>query len=114
MDYITRTITRALLAIGLVLALSSCTTEEWIALRFSERGASQAQIDQAVRVARCESGLNPGAVSASGTYLGLFQMSREYHMHRPGMDQWWTAQGNAAAAASLWAEAGWAPWSCSP
>lgn len=67
-----------------------------------------------MEVATCESGLRPDAVSPSGTYLGLFQMHRRYHAHRPGMDQPLTPWGNTMAALDLFLEQGWRPWSCRP
>lgn len=73
----------------------------------------------AMRVARCESGLNPGAVSKSGTYVGLFQLSGRYHQPRAQrMGFTWAqmteALPNAQVAADLFHEQGWRPWTCRP
>lgn len=102
---------RAAAAALLLIALCGCSAEQWIRFRFAERGATPAEQDEAVAVAWCESRLNPAA--RNGEYLGLFQLGH-YHYDRPGMDAPLTAAGNAAAAADLWVEAGWTPWSCRP
>lgn len=71
--------------------------------------------EQAVRVANCESTLNPGATN--GAHAGLFQISRQYHqplVARLGFtwEQMFTAQPNATVAAALYEQSGWQPWSC--
>lgn len=91
--------------------------------------------DSAVRVARCESTLNPGAVSAGGGNWGLFQVNRAAHESDfvqfanalldgqgiPAEDPRRTFEGgtlnadlNAAYARKLYSgSGGWGPWSCS-
>jgi hypothetical protein len=66
---------------------------------------------QAVRVARCESGLRTWA--SNGQYLGLFQMgsyARARYGH--GSDAWTQAR----AAYRYFVDAGrdWSPWTCRP
>jgi hypothetical protein len=67
--------------------------------------------EQAVAVARCESGLTTGA--ENGQYLGLFQMgsyARSTYGHS------WNAWGQARAAYRYFVDSGrdWSPWSCRP
>jgi hypothetical protein len=66
---------------------------------------------EAIRVARCESGMHTDAVN--GQYLGLFQMGsheRQLFGHGP------SAQEQASAAHRYFVYAGqtWSPWSCRP
>lgn len=67
--------------------------------------------DQAVRVARCESGLTIGATN--GQYLGLFQMG-SYARSKYGHA--WNPWGQARAAYRYFVDSGrdWSPWSCKP
>lgn len=74
--------------------------------------------DEAVRVATCESGLNPGATN--GSHDGLFQQSRAYWSGRASQygfagasayDPW----ANAMVSAGMVRDTGgWSHWSCSP
>jgi hypothetical protein len=70
----------------------------------------------ALAVARCESGLNPAAVSPGGANLGLFQVNTVHRGRWEAMGysqaDMLTAGPNIAVARSLWAEQGWGPWSC--
>lgn len=67
--------------------------------------------DQAVAVARCESGLY--VYAQNGQYLGLFQMG-EYARARYGHS--WTALGQSRAAYAYFRDSGsdWSPWQCKP
>ena len=78
--------------------------------------------DKAVRVARCESGLNPNAVSPGGGNHGLFQIN---NVHRPmveGMGYKWSdiynPYVNSKIAKIIYDDAvrrgqwGWQPWGC--
>jgi hypothetical protein len=65
--------------------------------------------DQAVRVAACESGRNPGA--DSGTYKGLFQLGP----HLAGTvdfygGDWFDPMTNAQVARDLYLASGWSSW----
>ncbi len=66
---------------------------------------------QAIRVARCESGLTIGATN--GQYLGLFQMG-SYARSKYGHS--WNPWGQARAAYRYFVDSGkdWSPWSCKP
>jgi hypothetical protein len=65
----------------------------------------------AVRVARCESGLSVWA--RNGQYLGLFQMgSRERSIYGHGNNAW--AQSRAAKRYFVATDRSWSPWTCKP
>lgn len=76
------------------------------------------QHNNAVRVAKCESSLNPKAINRknkNGTVdYGLFQLNSGGTMQSVGV----TAHSamnpyvNAKAAARLWKQRGWGPWVC--
>lgn len=71
-----------------------------------------------VRVATCESGLNPGA-SNGGRFLGLFQQAAQYWAGRAaqyGMAGRSAFDGyaNAYVSARMVRDGGWGPWECRP
>ena len=74
--------------------------------------------DQATRVAQCESGLNPAAVSPGGGNYGLFQINQVHAGQFPSVTgQSWSdvldPYANARYAAWLYnAAGGWGPWTC--
>ena len=73
--------------------------------------------DQAMRVADCESSLNPSAISSGGGNYGLFQIN---YVHQDNFQavtgQPWSANldpyANAAYAKYLYDQSGWGPWAC--
>lgn len=74
--------------------------------------------DQAVRVAQCESELNPRAVSPTNDH-GVMQLNARYHraqFERVTGVAWspnvYHASYNAAYAKWLWSQQGWGPWTC--
>lgn len=69
------------------------------------------QADEAVNVARCETGGTFSVYAQNGQYLGLFQMGA-YARSRYGHS--YTAYGQARAALAYWRAAGWSPWQCLP
>jgi hypothetical protein len=69
--------------------------------------------DKAIRVADCESSLNPMAASPGGTYLGLWQFSRATwkSYDGPGDDpREVNAFKQTEVAWRLFQDRGWAPW----
>ena len=72
---------------------------------------------KAVQVARCESGLNPRAVSPGGGNHGLFQIN---NVHQGTFQSvtgapWsavYDAEMNTRFAHWLWSQQGWGPWAC--
>ena len=71
--------------------------------------------EKAVAVAKCESGLRPGA--RNGPHAGLFQVNTAIHaarIKRMGytVAQMFQAGPNIAVARALYAESGWRPWTC--
>lgn len=72
----------------------------------------------AVRVASCESGLNPQA-SNGGSYLGLFQQAAAYWPDRARTygvagQSAFNPRANVIVSAGMVAGSGWAHWSCRP
>lgn len=74
--------------------------------------------DKAVDVARCESGMNPSAVSPGGGNHGLFQINtvhRESFASVTGVsweDGIYVAEHNTRFARWLYDDQGWSPWTC--
>jgi hypothetical protein len=73
---------------------------------------------QAVAVARCESGLNPAAVSPGGGNHGLFQINSVHKASFTAVTgQPWAAvrdaHWNVVFAKWLYDQQGWRPWACS-
>ena len=70
----------------------------------------------AVGVARCESGLNPHAISRGGGNWGLFQINKVHRGRVGAMGFAWEdlldARVNALVAKSIFDEQGWGPWAC--
>ena len=71
---------------------------------------------QAIGVARCESGLNPGAVSRGGGNWGLFQINTVHRSRVAQMGYQWEdlldPRVNSLVALSIFEEQGWSPWGC--
>ena len=89
----------------------SGSVEEAIAAYFGD------VYDQAYNVARCESGLNPEAVSPGGGNWGLFQINTVHQQRVANMGYSWDQildpWVNAAVARSIYDDAGgWGPWGC--
>ena len=110
-------IRRLMLVTGMVLALSACTPQEIIWHYFHDHGNHV--VEQANRVASCESGHNPQAVSPGGGNHGLFQIN---NVHRQQFEAvtgapWserYNPVHNTRYAEYLWETQGWSPWSCRP
>ena len=66
-----------------------------------------------LRVARCESGLNPNAVGGGGTYHGLYQFVPSTFASTPyGQYDIYDPWANANAAAWMWSEGAKGTWAC--
>ncbi|HUW02349.1 MAG TPA: transglycosylase SLT domain-containing protein [Acidimicrobiales bacterium] len=99
-------------AAGLFGACSpGATPQEHIGFFFQQHA------NDAVKIASCESGLNPAAVSSGGGNHGLFQINsvhRAAFERRTGAswskvyDPYW----NTMYARMLFDAQGWGPWSC--
>jgi hypothetical protein len=108
-----KTLARVGAAAALVVVLGGCTPQQWIQHSFGSRAP------EAIRVARCESSLNPRAVSPGGGNHGLFQIN---NVHRANFTrvtgQPWSAvynpHWNAVYAKRLFDQQGWRPWACKP
>lgn len=72
-----------------------------------------ARAPEAIRVAICESSLNPGAIGPGGR--GLFQINPRHHMWRVQAVRGTTLfdpMTNIRVAKHLFDEQGWRPWAC--
>ena len=89
-------------------------TEEEILGIIREAAATHGQSAQAmIRVARCESGLNPSAVGGGGAYFGLFQFVPSTFEATPyGDGDIFDPWANANAAGWMWAEGRKGEWVC--
>ncbi len=107
-------------ALGLVIGLSACdeSADVQTAIEQSFPGSLTAK---ATRVADCESGLNPKAVSPGGANHGLFQINSVHKATVQQMgyswDQIYDPYVNSQVAKRLYDEAarrgnGWSPWGC--
>ena len=82
------------------------------------RATFGAQGDNAVAVARCESGLNPAAYNAAGPYYGLFQIGAHHAANFQAVTGVSLAQGgrqagpNVQYAKWLYDRSGWGQWGC--
>jgi hypothetical protein len=109
-----RTLLAALAGIVLVAGVSSCTAED-----VSKEAIKQYFPDvytKAVAVAKCESGLNPAAVSPGGSNVGLFQINKVHASMVRSMGHSWNEMTdpyvNAKVARRIYNSSGWRPWSC--
>jgi hypothetical protein len=70
----------------------------------------------AIGVARCESHLNPAAISRGGGNWGLFQINTAHRGRVAAMGYQWEdlldARVNALVAKSIFDQQGWQPWGC--
>lgn len=75
-----------------------------------------AQHNKAIAVAKCESGMNPRAVSPGGGNHGLFQINSVHRSMVQQMGYSWSRiydpYVNAHVARTLWRQSGWGPWGC--
>jgi len=73
-----------------------------------------AEYEKAVRVATCESGLDPRAVSSGGGNHGLFQINNVHRGRVASMGYSWSdiydPYVNARVARTIYNESGWSPW----
>lgn len=103
------------LVIGLIAGLSACDEQTNVRTAIQQNFGSQHA--KATRVAECESGLNPRAVSAGGGNHGLFQINTVHKSMVRGMgyrwDQIYDPYVNARVAKRIYDQAGgWRPWGC--
>jgi len=104
------------LAFALLMGLSSCVPGTGDPARDAIRREFPEQYAKAERVAACESGLRPNAVSPGGANWGLFQINTTHKRMVANMGYSWDQildpYVNAKVARRLYNESGWRPWSC--
>lgn len=110
-----RTLAIAALALGLILASSACTQDDLSMLAIKQAFPAN-QYDKAVAVAKCESGLDPEAVSPGGGNWGLFQINKVHAPTLRKMGYQWSQitdpSVNAKLARAIYDQSGWKAWSC--
>ena len=106
----------AVVAVTLMTGLSSCATNSGDPVRDAIRREFPEQAAKAERVARCESGLRPNAVSPGGGNWGLFQINTVHRKLVASMGYSWDQildpYVNAKVARRLYNSSGWQPWAC--
>jgi len=117
-QHVKRILLGALVVLGLVLSLTGCDARS-MSRDAIRQNFPQSQHEKAYRVAECESGMNPRAVSPGGGNWGLFQINT---VHKPmvrSMGYDWDSQirdpyVNSKVARRIWNDAGgsWRPWAC--
>ena len=112
-----RTLLVLVACFGLVVALSACyRSPHPPAYDAIYRNFPSAQHNKAIAVAKCESGMNPRAVSPGGGNHGLFQINSVHKGMVQSMGYSWTRiydpYVNAKVARVLWNQSGWRPWGC--
>ncbi|CAN5775136.1 hypothetical protein BH24ACT3_BH24ACT3_05970 [soil metagenome] len=110
-----KTLMTGAIALALAAGLASCTPEQRVSMAINAEFPEVAQ--QATAVAKCESGLDPEAVSPGGGNVGLFQINSVHRGKVADMGYSWDDLKdpfvNARVARSIYDEAnGWGPWSC--
>jgi len=115
---------RAALAALLAVALPSCVkaeqrcrardSEDEILSYIAEAAAEYGQSEQAmIRVARCESTLNPCALNGDGPYYGLFQYLKSTWRSTPYGDRdIFDPQAQALATGWMWQQGRKNEWAC--
>jgi hypothetical protein len=106
-------VTRFVLSVLAVLALTGCSADEWVGVIFQDDAPT------ANRIAECESRHQWDAVSPDGRNHGLMQINvvHRSNFERVTGQRWDDAiygPWNVIYAKWLFDQQGWAPWSCAP
>ncbi len=109
-----RTLMIAFVALGLLLGATACDRGDPV--RSAIKQSFPDQYDKALSVARCESGLNPEAVSPGGGNWGLFQINRVHASLVESMGYSWDQitdpYVNSKVAREVYNSSGWSAWAC--
>jgi soluble lytic murein transglycosylase-like protein len=105
----------SLAAVALVGSLAACSPKDRVHAAIDTHFGDAEQ--QAIAIARCESSLNPKAVSPGGGNHGLFQINTVHRGLVNSMGYSWSQLMdpfvNADVARVIYDQAGgWGPWSC--
>ena len=110
-----RLLITAVVAVTLMTGFSSCATSGDPVRNAIQREFPE-QYAKAERVARCESGLRPNAVSPGGANWGLFQINTVHRGLVSSMGYSWDQildpYVNAKVARRIYNQGGWQPWGC--
>ena len=88
---------------------TSVATGGTIEQKIRAKWAGTGQQDRAVRIAKCESGLNPHAKNNHSSASGVFQLIAA---HWRGKFNPYNEYANIDYAFKLWQRSGWQPWVC--
>jgi len=104
---------------GLLLGMTACDESTNVQVAIQQNFGDSAALQQkAVRVAKCESGLDADAVSPGGANHGLFQINNVHKAAVQRMGYSWSQiydpYVNAKVARYIYNSAGgsWSPWGC--
>lgn len=103
-------------AVVAALTLSACTPEEIVQANLVAKFGPDAGAAQ--KIAQCESGLDPSAVSPGGGNHGLFQINTVHRANftrvtgQPWSPAVYDPHWNSMYAKWLYDQQGWGPWSC--
>ena len=110
------TLLTAALALGLLVASSACEATTVAPKDAIKQAFPASQYTKAVAVAKCESGLNPKAVSPGGANWGLFQINKVHEKTLNAMGYKWSQITdpvvNSKIARKIYDSSGWRAWSC--
>jgi hypothetical protein len=109
-----KTLLIVVMALAVTLGSVACEESSGHSVQGAIRRYFPEQYEKAVRVATCESGLDPRAVSPGGGNHGLFQINTVHRSRVASMGYSWSdiydPYVNARVARTIYNERGWAPW----
>ncbi len=110
-----RILMTAVLALAVTLGSAACEDRSGGSVHDAIRRYFPEQYEKAVRVADCESNLDPNAVSPTNDH-GLFQINYIHRSRVNSMGYSWSQiydpYVNSKVARALYNESGWQPWAC--
>jgi hypothetical protein len=113
-----RSLMLGLAVFGLFFSAVGCdgSPEGEVKRAIREQFPSDAEYNRAFNIAKCESNLNPKAVSPGGGNWGLFQINKVHRSRVEAMGYSWdqilNPYVNADVARAIYDSSGWRAWSC--
>jgi hypothetical protein len=110
-----KTLLVVVMALAVTLGSVACEESSGHSVQGAIRRYFPEQYEKAVRVADCESNLDPNAVSPTNDH-GLFQINYIHRSRVNSMGYSWSQiydpYVNSKVARALYDESGWRPWAC--